>query len=639
MNIIVGTAGHIDHGKTTLIKALTGTDTDRLPEEKKRGITIDLGFAELSLGDHKVGFVDVPGHERFIKNMLAGASGIDLVLLIIAADEGVMPQTREHFDICRLLGVQAGIVALTKADIADNEMLELVRLDAAELVEGSFLENAPVVAVSSTRRQGIDELQTALTAAIVRVRTRRNDQVTRLAVDRSFIVKGFGTVVTGTLASGSISDGDELELLPDKRKARVRGLQTHGRETNKAIAGQRVAINLAGIDQNEAARGMTLSVADLLEPTQMYDAQIEVLSSAARPLRSRQRVRVHIGTAEALARVHVINETGEIAPGATDLIQLRLESPVTAVMGERFIIRSYSPQMTIAGGTVIDPLPQKHRSRDSTSVRAFLQELISGEDEHRSVIQSLVKAAGESGAEMQELVARTGWLPEVIADALKANTIDSAIVQAGTRWMAASAFSDLKIAVLEALAEFHKRDPLSRGVARDILKEKCFRRGSQDVFKNVIATLEKENKLTVEQDLVRLRSHSQTLTADEQIFLDKIKAELAAVALGPPKIDEVVSKALTDARVSLQQAKKLLGVAAGSGEIIKVSDEFYFDRTTIDALVELLRQKALSLPNRLIDVPTFKDLAGVSRKFAIPLLEYFDRVGITKRAGDKRVIM
>jgi selenocysteine-specific elongation factor len=369
MNIIVGTAGHIDHGKTTLIKALTGTDTDRLPEEKKRGITIDLGFAELNLGEHRIGFVDVPGHERFVKNMLAGASGIDLVMLIVAADEGVMPQTREHFDICRLLGVAGGIIAITKKDMVDEEMLDLVRLDVSELVDGSFLADAPAIAVSSTTGEGIDELEKALVEMAGRVAGRRDDQVVRMAVDRSFTVKGFGTVVTGTLASGEIREGDELELMPVHRKVRVRGLQTHGLETASASAGQRVAVNLAGVDQMEAARGMTLSEPGAARPVHVIDARVEVLKTAARPLRSRQRVRVHIGTAEVLARVRVLDQTGEIAPGSTDVAQLRFEAPVAAVIGEKFIVRSYSPPATIAGGTVLDVEPKRHRRAQFDGVR------------------------------------------------------------------------------------------------------------------------------------------------------------------------------------------------------------------------------------------------------------------------------
>lgn len=639
MNIIVGTAGHIDHGKTTLIKALTGTDTDRLPEEKKRGITIDLGFAELSLGEHTIGFVDVPGHERFVKNMLAGASGIDLVLLIIAADEGVMPQTREHFDICRLLGVQNGLVVLTKRDLVDEELLDLVRLETAELVEDSFLQNSMVLAVSSSTGEGLDELRQALANASNAVRSRRHDQLARLSIDRSFVIRGFGTVITGTLASGEIREGDEMELMPVGRKVRVRGLQTHGRETKAATAGSRVAVNLAGVDHDEVGRGMSLVESGALEPVQIFDARVEVLTSAPKPLRSRQRVRVHIGTAEVLARVHAINEQGEIGPGSTDLVQLRLETPVTAVMGETFIIRSYSPQVTIAGGSIVDAAPPKHRARDTAAAREFLEGVIAATDDHAAVVRLLVGAAGVRGVDGKTLQARTGWRLEVIDDAVAANAAEGAVVECGGYRLVVSSFNDLKNAALSAVTDHHKRDPLSKGVSRDILKEKAFGRVPPDIFKTVLATLERDGKIVAEQDVVRSVSHSQTLTADESAFLERVKSALASAALGPAKIDEVIRSATAGTTILPARAQKLLPVSVNSGDLVRVSDEFYFSRAVIDDLTEKLRLKAPNLPSRLIDVPAFKDLAGVSRKFAIPLLEYFDRIGITKRAGDKRIIV
>jgi selenocysteine-specific elongation factor len=639
MNIIVGTAGHIDHGKTTLIKALTGTDTDRLPEEKKRGITIDLGFAELSLGEQRIGFVDVPGHERFVKNMLAGASGIDLVLLIIAADEGVMPQTREHFDICRLLGVTGGLVVLTKKDMVDDELLELVRMETAELVEGSFLQGAPVVAVSSTTGEGLDDLRRAIETSAKNVRARRGDQVARLPIDRSFVVKGFGTVVTGTLASGTFTEGGELELMPVRKKVRVRGLQTHGKETGGATAGQRVAVNLAGVDHGEIERGMTLCEPGTLEPVQMFDAKVEVLKNAARPLRSRQRVRVHIGTAEALARVHLISAEKEIVPGSDGFVQLRLETPVTAVMGETFIIRSYSPAITIAGGRVIDPMPAKHRGRDTAAAKTFLDNLLQSGEDHRAVIDLLVAAAGVRGADFHGLQSRTGWKAEVIKDTLVADLKDGSIVDAGGRWLASSSFSELKNSAAGAVAGHHKRDPLSRGIPREELRERVFGKVPQEIFKSVIASLEQDGKLASDNDLVRSPSHSRSLTADEAAFLQGVNATLSSAGLGPAKIDEVIAEAMNGTKISAAQAQKLIQHAVNSGDIVKVSNEFYFSRSSIDAFAKTLRERAASLPNRLIDVPAFKDLAGVSRKFAIPLLEYFDRVGVTKRAGDKRIIV
>ena len=362
-SIIVGTAGHIDHGKTSLVRALTGVDADRLPEEKRRGITIDLGFAELSLGDVRVGFVDVPGHERFVKNMLAGAHGLDAVALVIAADEGVMPQTREHFDICKLLGVQSGLVIITKTDAVDDELLELVRLDAQELVAGSFLEAAPVVAASARTGAGLEELRQKLREVAAQIPARSSRAVARLPVDRAFTMRGFGAVVTGTLVAGEIMEGQELELLPARERVRVRGLQVHGRAVERAVAGQRTAINLGGVDASAIERGMTLAPAGRLRATQMIDTELEVLPSAPRALRSRARVRVHLGTAEVLARVQVLEEPGEIAVGARGFAQLRLEAPVVALPEERFIIRSYSPQRTVAGGRVLDAFASKHRGR------------------------------------------------------------------------------------------------------------------------------------------------------------------------------------------------------------------------------------------------------------------------------------
>ena len=427
MEVIVGTAGHIDHGKTALVKALTGIDADRLPEEKRRGITVDLGFAEMSVGDVHFGFVDVPGHERFVKNMLAGASGIDLVMLVIAADEGVMPQTREHFDICRLLGIKTGVVVLTKTDLVDAETLEIAKLDAAELVANSFLENAPMICVSSRTGDGIEELKKTLCKTAASLPARNDQLITRLPIDRSFSMKGFGAVVTGTLASGEITEGTELELLPDGTKVRVRGLQTHGKSVKIASAGQRVAVNLGGIDHSKITRGMVLSEPNILRPTQIFDAEIEVLTDAAKPLRSRQRVRVHIGTIEALARIQILNDMGEIAAGAKDFVQIRLEIPVVAVPGERFIVRSYSPQATIAGGQVIDAFAPKHRRKDLGVVRQFLSDLLAASGDNIVKMKLLLDAAGSSGLSFGDIQARTALRKEILITAIDANIASGSI--------------------------------------------------------------------------------------------------------------------------------------------------------------------------------------------------------------------
>ena len=633
MNIIVGTAGHIDHGKTALIKALTGTDTDRLPEEKKRGITIDIGFAEMSLGEHHIGFVDVPGHERFVKNMLAGASGIDLVMLIIASDEGVMPQTREHFDICRLLGVNNGIIVLTKTDLVDEELLDLVRLDAAELVEGSFLETAPVAAVSSKTGSGIAELKQLLADAASSTATRTDDLVTRLPIDRSFVVKGFGTVVTGTVAGGSIAEGAEMELLPIGRKVRVRGLQSHGRETASVSAGQRAAVNLANISQDEIERGLVLSEPGVLRPVEMFNARVEVLAAAEKPLRSRQRVRVHSGTAEVLARVHIINAAGEIAPGETDLAQLRLETAAAVVPGERFIIRSYSPQVTIAGGKIVDTAPAKHRKRDTESSRQFLNDLIDAENDRPKTAGLIISSAGRRGITHSELLSRTGWRSDVVTQAAAGPDI----VRLKDTYISATHFEDLKTKTAGAVAGHHRRDPLSAGMPREALRDKIFGRVPIEVFEGVLAVLTREGKLRVENDRVGIAGHKQELGPTEQKVIDALRKLYTEAALEVPKTDDALSTAAAGTKASPAEARKLLQVLVNAGELRKATEDLYFSAAAIDGLIARLRENAG--PDRLIDVAKFKDIAGVSRKYAIPLLEYLDNIKVTVRSGDRRMVL
>ena len=425
-SIIIGTAGHIDHGKTALVRALTGVDADRLPEEKRRGITIDIGFADLDLGDVRIGFVDVPGHERFVKNMLAGAHGIDLVALVIAADESVMPQTREHFDICRLLGVRKGLLVLTKKDLVDEELLQLVQSETEELVAGSFLEGAPIIAVSSRTGEGIEALKQALRESGLEVAARSADFVARLPIDRAFTMRGFGAVVTGTLIAGEIAEGDELELLPAGTRVRVRGVQVHGSSVSHAVAGQRTAINLGGVDAAAIERGMVLAPVGRLRPTQAIDARVNLLENAPRALRSRQRVRIHIGAAEVLARVRVLADGGEIKPGQSGVVQLRTEAPIVGVLGDRFILRSYSPQITIGGGVILDPFPPKHRARDISAASARLETLSQGD----RAIAVFVASADQHGLRRTDLSARTAWRDEVIDAAAKQALSSGEIVEA-----------------------------------------------------------------------------------------------------------------------------------------------------------------------------------------------------------------
>ncbi len=636
MDLIVGTAGHIDHGKTALIKALTGVDTDRLPEEKQRGITIDLGFAELDLGGVHIGFVDVPGHERFVKNMLAGASGIDLVLLIVAADEGVMPQTREHFDICRLLGVDKGIVVLTKTDLADTETLEMARFDVAELVAATQFENAPVAEVSARTGSGIETLRGELAKIAESVRPRESQLITRLPIDRSFSVKGFGAVVTGTLASGQIEEGREMELLPDGMKVRVRGIQVHGKSVKAASPGQRVAVNLGGIEHSKVARGMVLGEPNILCPTQMIDAQIEVLRSAAKPLRTRQRVRIHLGTVEALARIQVLNDAGEILQGDKGFAQIRLESPVVAVPGERLIVRSYSPQITIAGGLVLDNAAVKHHRKDLTAIRKYLSELqIADTLGH---ISNFVSNAGSTGLRFSDLQARTALQKEALTEAINDNIAARTVVDCGGVYLAAAEFDSLSGSTVSAVENFHKREPLSKGMAREALRENVFAFLPNEVFQMVLASLDSAGKIVTDKDTVRLAGHQAVLSSAESVLSNRLRSIFNESGLAVPKLEDAITAAADTAKLDMQTARKLFAQFLDSGELVKVTDEFYFAKNALHELIETLRNYA-STGDKTIDVVQFKELAGVSRKYAIPLLEYFDRTHVTARSGDKRIIL
>ena len=639
MDIIVGTAGHIDHGKTQLVKALTGTDADRLPEEKSRGITIDLGFAELAVDEMHFGFVDVPGHERFVKNMLAGASGIDLVLFVVAADEGIMPQTREHFDICRLLEIGSGVIAITKSDLADYELIDLVKLDIGELVRGSFLENAPVVVVSAKTGDGLNELKTELVTTAKRIKPRSDDVIARLAIDRSFAVKGFGTVVTGTLASGTISEGDELDLLPTNKTVRVRGVQSHGAKVEQSAAGRRTALNLAGVDYSQVTRGMLLAEKGVLHSSYMFGASVEVLPDAPRPLKTRQRVRLHIGTAEVLARVAVIGESAEIKPGESGFAQLRLESSVAAILGERFILRSYSPQVTIAGGSILRPTEEKIKRRESAKNAAFLSSLAGSIGNHAEIVKVLVDNSGNIGMTPLEIRAITGWRHEVLYTAIQVLGQQDAIVQCESALISKTNLDGLNSQVLATVEQFHKTDPLSKGPPLDILRDTAFKFVRPDVERAVLKLLSNTQRISIENDVVRLSGHTTRLSTPEENVLEHLRRAYTNAGLEVPKLDEALAEASKNAGVNVVSTRKLFQRLVDAGEVVQVTAEFYFSSAAIDSLIEKLRNHANKSADRMIDVPQFKEIAGVSRKFAIPLLEYFDQRKITARRGDKRFII
>jgi selenocysteine-specific elongation factor len=636
-SIIVGTAGHIDHGKTALVRALTGIDADRLPEEKRRGITIDIGFADLDLGDVRVGFVDVPGHERFVKNMLAGAHGIDVVALIIAADESVMPQTREHFEICRLLDVRHGLIVLTKKDLVEEEMLALVRDEVSELVAGSFLEGAPIIAVSSRTGVGLDELKAALREVGSQVPSRSKDLITRLPIDRAFTMSGFGAVVTGTLVAGEISEGEELELLPHGLRVRVRGLQVHGARVKRAFAGQRTAVNLGGIETTALERGMVLAPPDRFRPTQIVDAQVQILAEAPRALRSRQRVRVHIGAAEVLARVKVLEQSGEIKPGASGFAQLRFEAPIVGVLGDRFIIRSYSPQRTIGGVIILDTFAAKHRARDLGPTRERLTILLDGNPEQK--VASFASATEERGLKRFELIAHTGWRIETTEAAISAAREAGLVVDVGGELLEPSVFNDLKQRVLTDVSAHHKSEPLSRGLATEILRGRHFAHTSPDLFRAVLTELEKDSALVIEKDIVRRREHTRAVSGADAELRDRLETIYREGKLAAPSITDAFARAGI-ASSAEQHGRKILQVLLDSGLLLRVEGDMFFHREALDDLIKRLRAYAEKGSNdRTIDVPAFKDLAGISRKYAIPLLEYLDRQRVTRREGDRRVIL
>ena len=641
LDFIVGTAGHIDHGKTALVRALTGVDADRLPEEKRRGITIDIGFAELDLGDVRLGFVDVPGHERFVKNMLAGAHGIDVVALVVAADAGVMPQTREHFEICRLLETKTGLIVLTKVDLVEEELLELVKLDIAELVENSFLENAPVVAVSAKTGAGVENLKNLLGEIALKIPARKNETIARLPIDRVFSVKGFGAVVTGTLVSGEISEADELELLPERKRVRVRGLQTHGKTVEIVRAGQRTAVNLGGVDFSEIERGATLAQPDTLVPTQIFDAEIEVLKDAPRALKTRQRVRVHAGTAEILARVQILEETGEIQPGEKGFAQFRLEAPIVVVPNERFIVRSYSPQRTVAGGKIIDNLAAKHQRKDAATIKKRLQKWLAAEAKGDKAAQAhiLLEIAAETGATLNDLQARTAWRAEILETAISENLERKSIAQAENRFLARTPFDNLAAKTLEEIKEHHRREPLSRGILRETLREKVFAHLPPEIFRAILASLETAKKISVEKDVVRVAAYNQQLSPADAAVREKIERIYQQAKLEVPTLEQVLAEAIVGSKATKEHARKIFQLLLDSGELVKITEEFYFTKDSINDLVKSVKNFGAESSDRLIDVAAFKEIAGVSRKYAIPLLEYFDRERITRRAGDKRIIL
>ena len=627
-SVVVGTAGHIDHGKSALVRALTGTDPDRLKEEKARGITIDLGFAHTVIDGVNFAFVDVPGHERFVKNMLAGVGGIDMVVLVVAADESVMPQTREHFAICRLLSVRAGLVALTKADLADADLIELARLDVRDLIAGSFLEGAPIVPVSAKDGSGLDAIRQALREVSAKAASRPAHGVTRLPIDRVFSMKGFGTVVTGTLLSGTARVDSELAIVPGQRPVKVRGVQVHGERRADARAGERSAINLGGVEVADVARGQNLVTPGAFVESRVADAVVQVLADA-KALKHGSRVRFHQGTAEIIGRVAIVGpEPAPIEPGGRGLVRLRLESPALLARGDRYILRAYSPPTTIAGGVILDPFPPRTGIR-----RAGAVDRLRALEQDKDAAAALIADAGVAGMPVDALVWRLGVDPAQRERSVQALVDSRSIVVAGDRLVHSNVLDRLKESILRTLGEHHRAQPLSEGVPREELRAQTFRRGHQVIFDRAVADLADHHAIVL-RDRVALASHRVELSAEESRVRDAVERLFREAGLRPPDLTAVAgavggAAAVVDRMVKLLQRQKVL---------VKLDVLLFHDAALRQLKSEIAALKGSPAAAR-IDVAAFKERYGVTRKFAIPLLEFLDRERVTRRAGDVRVVL
>ncbi len=624
----------MDHGKTALIKRLTGVDTDRLKEEKERGITIELGFASLTLpGGRSLGVVDVPGHERFVRHMVAGAAGIDLVVLVIAADEGVMPQTREHLQICTLLGIRKGFVAFTKIDMVDDEWLTLIREDVREFLRGTFLEEAPVVPVSSMTGDGFPELLQTIEQAAGEVEEAADVGLFRLPVDRVFTMKGFGTVVTGTLISGKVATGQEVEVSPVGLRARVRGIQVHNRSVETAEAGQRTAINLQGIERAAIERGYALAGLDTLVPSQRLDVVYRHLAGAGRKMKNRTLVRLHTGTSEVMARL-ILLDRDEMEPGEEGYAQLVLARPLAAVAGDRFVVRSYSPMTTIGGGIIVDPLPAKHK-RSAEAVLQEFRRLVGGPEAER--VATVLARAGIGGITESRLIVRTGIRGKELRRILEGmfSAKEAVLVDRDEmRVLSHPVYGDLQANILQELQTYHERFPLKDGLSREELRTMLgLGEGvGQKIFGMALRDLEKRGELVAEKENIRLTGHHVQLKEEMGNLREALSAVYREGGLAPPTAREVLER-FPDRK---KEITSLIQVMTREGDLVRISEDLHFHRDALARLREDYRQ--LLLREVQATPASFKELTGLSRKFIIPLMEYFDMTRLTMRAGDHRIL-
>ncbi len=628
--IILGTAGHIDHGKTSLIKAVTGTDTDRLKEEKERGITIELGFASLDLpnGQH-VGIVDVPGHEKFVKNMVAGATGIDIVAMVIAADEGVMPQTREHMEICTLLGIKHGFVALTKIDMVDEEWLELAMEDVRDFTAGTFLENTPIVPVSAVKEQGLQEFSRVLETICNQVPERSMSSLFRLPVDRVFTMKGFGTVITGSLISGRVQVGDTVMIYPSMITSKVRGIQVHNQGVNMAEAGQRTAINFQGLEKAAINRGEMLALPGTLKPSFMVDLQLQYLASNKKPIKNRTRVRFHTGTSEILGNL-VLLDREELPPGEKAAVQLRLDEPVCLVKDDRFVIRSYSPVRTIGGGQVLNPIPPKHK-RFKADVVQGLQSI--AERSKEELIAYYIDQTGHTGVAFSDLVLMTNITEKSLEQQLQALLSRKTVllVDRDSRiYMHTNSFQQLRQDLTGHLEKYHKTNPLKAGMPKEELKTKLPPNLSPKLFNLLMNQMLKDGEINVVEDTVHLASHTVALGADQEDIRDKILKTYRESGLQPPYFKELGKQLTADPA----RARDVLNLLVKEGRLVKVKEDLFFDADAVTRLKQRLVE--FLTVNGEISTPQFKEMTAASRKYVIPLIEFFDAQNFTIRIGDIR---
>ena len=623
-HIIVGTAGHIDHGKTTLIKALTGVNTDRLGEEQKRGISIELGFSHFDLSEEeRIGIIDVPGHEKFLKNMLAGVAGMDMVMLIVSADEGVMPQTREHLDILDMIGQKKGMVVITKIDNVDEDFLMLVEDDIRESIQGTFLEDAPFVMVDSLSKKGFDHLIETIKILAEEVEGRNENAPARMFIDRLFTVKGFGSVVTGTLVEGTINIDDEMLLYPDETRVKVRGIQVHGQQASTAYAGQRVAINVAGIDKDKIERGDTLAAPGTMTPTMMIDCKVKILPEASKDVEHWDRIRLYHGAREILGRI-VPLEGKTIARGQESYAQIRLEENFACKAGDRIILRAYSPMETIGGGMILDANPSKHSHADDSMVESFQ---VKEAGEPKDIVESYLMQAKDF-VDHKEIIEKLSVSEKELVEIKNNLQEEGKILAMGNHLIHMKNMENLADKAVQLLDSYHEQNSLKKGISREEFKSRMKISLRTKDYDMLIEELTKMKPIVEDKAILKKADFEITYSPEQEKIkrdiLDRLKKEGLEPSLVKDYIDTPTKQTVMDGLMEQDL-------------VVRVSDELIYDKKTIEKLTEEVKE-ILKSQNE-ISMNDIRDRYNLSRKFSIALLEYYDRIKITRRVGDKRLPM